>query len=197
MRYSKIICITGDKESGKSEKVRDIIQKMNKRTIVNDHSFQPMYKDLAEITLDQVALQRSGVYKTYDSDHKRFFRILYEDWGIKSVELGGLAIVEDASAVLGAQKDDDIYKMLIGLRHRRVDVVLVTHTIKETPRYIIPQLNEFVFLKTGDSWDEVKDRFPEKIRDNARDKFYKVMNDESNFAWDAVTIVKTGSKVWL
>lgn len=195
-RYRKVIAIVGEKEIGKSYQLKKILEAKEERTVILDNSMQPAWLHLGEISLEWMKSQTSGVYRVHDPDYKQFFRILYEDWGIKTKNIGGRAFIEDASAALGMQMDKDIMRMLVGLRHRNVDVTLVFHTIRDTPQYIIPQLNEFIFMRTPDSWDKIADRFPDRVRDKAKEKFEIVQNHPNKHHFEILTIIQTGTKTW-
>jgi hypothetical protein len=171
-------------------------QARNERVIIFDPSRQEQYFQYPEITLDQVALMKGGVYRIHDCDPREFFKVIAESWR-KTKEYGGLVICEDSSNFLTAQKNNDIYGILIGLRHINVDLVMITHSIMDTPGYIIRQLNEFVFFKTGDSWKDVADRFPDFVRSIAEAKFLEVMNHPLQYFCRVLTIHKTGSNHFL
>lgn len=188
-RGRKIIVICGAREHGKSSRIREL---MNGRpaepVIISDMSRQKAYQDMPEISLDQFTRMKKGRYKVCDPDYHGFYKTAYDHFR------GGLVVGEDASEYCGPQRDMKIYPMLIGLRHRGIDLVLVFHSINETPRYIIRQTNDFVLLKTGDNISEVIDRFPEDRQSEVRAAFKRVNQHPDRYYWERITLLKTGTR---
>lgn len=199
-RYRKRIVFCGATGTRKSTAVKKIIAELyepkKERVIIYDPQAQDTWYHLAKISLDQVARMQTGVYRICDCAPDEFFTTIDQEWR-KTKQYGGAVICEDASRFLTPHRNQHIYDILCGLRHINCDWYGITHTIQETPGYIIRQLNEFVFFKTGDNWKMVADRFPGQLQPMAEKLFYDV-NDPARVDWyrRALTIIKTGSQTF-
>ncbi len=191
-RGRKRILICGGTETGKSTLILEIIEKRRKtenNVIIHDPNRQTKYLQFAEINFDQFRNMKKGCYRINNGEFKTFFNITYNHFK------NGLVVSEDASTYLTPYPDKEIYPNLIALRHKdhNVDLIFVAHALRRVPPYLIEQLNEIVLFKTGDSWEKIKDRFPDNKVEEIKKAFDEVNGDPNPHAKRKITILKTGT----
>ena len=191
-RGRKRIGFIGATQRGKSFQLKRMVEhrceKYNEPLIVYDQNNQAAWYDYAKISLDDYRRMRSGRYRIVDDDYKKFW-----DYTFKYFK-GGQVIAEDASNYFKPQKEEDIFKNFIALRHpdHDVDISLVFHSIMDTPDYVIRQLNEIILFKTGDSWDkDCSKKIPQHQRDAFKEVFDDVNSDPDPRAWRRFVFLKT------
>lgn len=194
-RGRKKVAFIGGTEKGKSTQIKIMlgaIQKLfsTEGIIIYDLNYQKAWSYLSEITMEMWAAMKSGMYRIHDADFMKFYSIAKDKW---KTGWRGVIVHEDAGEVITAQKNEKLYAMLIGLRHKATDLVFVFHSIADVPKYIMRQLNEIVLFKTGDNWDDIKDRFPDDKVEEVRQAFERVNNHKDNFYFERIILRKTGT----
>lgn len=186
-RGRKRIIVCGFTETGKSTLIKEMIEPRMPidKIAVHDPNRQAAWLHLPEITLDEFARMKKGMYRITDPDYKRFFRIAFESFR------NGIIISEDASNYLTPLPNMDIYPNLIALRHNDVDLIMITHSLKRTPNYIIEQTNELLLKKTNDVWKRVSDRFQDP--DKVKPYFDRVNSSKNQYEWERIILSKTGT----
>lgn len=191
-RGRKRLIVCGATETGKSTIIKELIAPRIgiDAMIVHDINQQEAWYHLPEISLDEFARMKTGMYRTTDMDYEKFFSIAFNNFR------HGTIISEDATNYLGDKPNRSIMPNLIGLRHPKhdVDIIMVTHSLMDTPKYIIRHANELILKKTGDVWNDVKGRFEQK-REEVFQAFTK-LNDPKNpfpYDWERIVIHKTGT----
>lgn len=189
-RGRKKVIVIGGTERGKSTQINKIIDSRSEAVIVHDTNNQKKYWHLPEITLQQFKQQKSGKYRCLHPNYEEFFQAAFDHFK------HGMVVSEDASNYLTPQKNMKIFPILIALRHddHDDDIIFVTHSIADTPKYIIRQCNEILLFKTGDVWDDVKGRFDLDVRDQAEKAFNEVNNSSFQYIFRKIVILKTGTK---
>lgn len=193
-RGRKKIGIFGATETGKSTDAEKIALprniKFDEPIIILSPNRQIKWEKYGEITLEQLKGMKKGVYRIHTTDFKKFFNIIYNYFQ------HGVVIAEDATGFLTPQVDTDIFSVIVGLRHpdHDVDILFILHAISRTPMYIIEQLDEIILHKTGENWENIKDRIPFVIREEFKAAFIKVNTDPDPFAKARIIIKKTGKK---
>lgn len=188
-RGRKRMIFCGGTERGKSTQIVKLIDSRKEAVIIHDTNNQDKYYKYPEITLAQFKAMKSGKYRITHYDYKEFWNTAFNHFK------NGLIVSEDASNYLGPQRDKDIFPNLIALRHpdHNCDIIMVTHSLMDTPSYIIRQSNEIILFKTGDAWDKVEDRFPDHVRAEAEQKFHAINTSDNQYIWDKIVILKTGT----
>jgi len=193
--------LCGGTGTRKSTTLKQIIEARyvpkNERVIVYDPNYQETWFHLAKINARELAAMKTGVYRICDIEPMEFYQIIDKHWRA-SKQYGGAVIAEDATKYLKHQKNSVMEGLFTGLRHVNADFWGISHTVADTPEWVIRQLHEFIFYKTGDSWSkDLRDRFPEHCRD-AAEKIFREVNDPARVDWyrKALTITKTGSKLF-
>lgn len=186
-RGRKRILFIGATERGKSSRIREIINERKEPVMIHNQSQQVAYRDFTPISLEQFSLMKSGKYQTHEPDYLKFYKTAFNHFR------NGLVIGEDASEYLTQVKNMTLYPLLIGLRHKGIDVILVFHSLAETPRYVIRQANEVILFKTGDTWNDCKDRIPEQHEEIVKKAFDRVNNHPNQYHWERIILMKTGT----
>jgi hypothetical protein len=189
-RGRKRLLFIGGTERGKSTQIIKLIDSRNEAVIIHDTNNQPKYWKYPEISLEQFRKMKKGKYRCLHPDYREFWQVAFDHFQ------HGLIVSEDASNYLGEKRDKIIYPNLIALRHpdHDVDITMVTHSVQDTPAYIIRQCNEIFLFKTGDSWSTIRDRFPDHVREQAERIFNEVNNSDYQYIWRRIIILKTGTK---
>lgn len=192
-RSRKRILIIGTTNTGKSTLVKKLIEvykKQNAPVIILDPNRQKAYFDFPEIDFEKLKLQTRGVYRIISSEFILFFKTVFENFK------HGLIVGEESDQYLKAQKNEELFKNLLALRHPEQDndIVLISHSIMDTADYVIRNCNEIILLKTGDNWSKVKDKFPSSKQREAFEKFNMVNAHESLHHWERIIIIKSGTK---
>jgi len=189
-RGRKTVAIIGRPESGKSTQLKLMLEAVNEAKIIYDENYQKAWSDVPEITMDQWYGMTKGKYKITDPDFMKFYEIASDKWkrGWK-----GVIVHEDAGTMLTPQKNNELFKMLTSLRHKETDLILVFHSLLDTPPYVIRQLNEIILFKTGDNWVSARERFPDDRREEMKIAFDQVNGDASQWAWKRIILRKTGT----
>jgi len=193
-RGRKRILFCGGTEKGKSTRVEEMILHRNKKTgepvIILDPNRQQKWFPYPAINFDLLKGMKKGIYRINTEDYETFFSIVFKYFQ------HGVVVAEDASNFLTAQKNEKIYPNLIALRHpdHDVDIVFITHSLSETPKYIFRQLNEVILFKTGDTWDDAEVRIPDDKKEIFKKKFISVNQDKDQYACRRIIIQKTGTK---
>lgn len=186
-RGRKRIIFIGAPEHGKSTQLRKLIDSRNEGVIVHNQGQQKAYSDLPVISFEKMKLMKSGKYQVQEPDALEFYQIAYNNFR------NGFVVGEDASEYMPPQKIQSIYKLVIGLRHKGIDLALIFHSIAETPPYIIRQANEIILFKTSDNWENVKDRFPEHQQDYCKKIFDQVNKSDFKYTFKRMILQKTGT----
>ena len=189
-RGRKTVAFVGRPECGKSTQIKKLLDSIHEGKIIYDENYQKAWLDVPEISMDQWKSMTRGKYKVTDPDFVKFYEIASEKW---KRGWQGVIVHEDAGTMLGSQKNDKLFKMLISLRHKATDLVLVFHSLMDTPPYVIRQLNEIILFKTGDNWTSARERFPDDKQEEIRQAFDQVNNSESQWAWKRIILRKTGT----
>ena len=177
---------------GKSTRLEEMIlarhEKFKEPVIIFDPSNQTKWHKYPAIDFEMYKKMKSGIYRINSMDHKTFFDITFNNFK------GGQAVCEDASNYLLPNVDREIYPNLVALRHpdHDIDIHFTGHTVKRLPTYIIEMLNELVLFKTGDIWEEISGRIPQRLRDEFKKCFERVNSHPDPFYWERFTISKTG-----
>jgi hypothetical protein len=191
-RERKRVAFIARTQSGKSTNIREMIEARVKGSeewcIIYDPNNQKAWWDYPAISLEKAAQLKKGIYRVVNADHKAFLKMISE-------KKGGIVVFEDASVFLTPQKDQAVYNILVSLRHpdHDIDIVLVGHAVADFPQYITRQLNELLLGKTGDSWKNIEDRFPDSVKEDAQQAFEELLGDPSNYAFKRIIISKTGT----
>lgn len=192
-RGRKRVIVCGATETGKSTLIKEIIKPRIgiDGFIIHDPNEQAAWYHLPEISLNEFERLKRGtksMYRTCDPDYEKFFHIAFTNFQ------DGCIITEDATNYLGDKPNRAIMPNLIGLRHPKhnVDIIMITHSIMDAPKYIIRQCNELILKKTGDVWDDVKGRF-EKKREEVEKAFRFVNDSENPYEWERIVLHKTGT----
>lgn len=192
-RGRKTVAFVGRPECGKSTQIKLMIEEPRVKTegiIIYDENYQKAWHDTAEINMQQWFSMTRGKYKITDPDYMKFYEIASDKW---KRGWSGTIIHEDAGTMLGPQKNEDLFRMLISLRHKATDLNFVFHSLLDTPPYVIRQLNEMILFKTGDNWKSCKDRIPDDKQEEVHQAFDQVNTDPSQFAWKRIILRKTGT----
>lgn len=191
-RGRKFVAFVGGREKGKSTQLKILHEATKHEPLcVLNMSYQGAWMHLPEITMEQWKVMKSGAYQIHDTNYKLFYKIASDKW---KTGWKGKIFHEDAGESMKAQKDEDTFGVVIGLRHKHTDLVQIFHSIADTPPYVIRQLNEMILFKTGDSWSKVEDRFPDFIREEAKRIFDEVNNSPNPYAWGRIILQKTGTR---
>ena len=186
-RGRKRILFIGAPEHGKSTQLKKLIDNSREGVIVHNQGQQKVYSDLPVISFEQLKKMKSGKYQIQEPDHLEFFKTVYENFR------NGFVVGEDSSEYMPPQKIQAIYKLVVGLRHKGIDLALIFHAIAETPPYIIRQANEIILFKTSDNWENVKERFPLHLQDYCEKIFNEVNTSTNKFTFKRMILQKTGT----
>lgn len=186
-RGRKRILFIGGTEKGKSTQIRKLIHSRKEPVIIHNQGYQKAYAEFPSISLEQVAQMKSGKYQTHDPDHLTFFQTCVQNFR------NGLLVAEDTSEYLTHTKNMTVYPLLIKLRHLGVDVIMVFHSLADTPKYVLRQCNEVILFKTGDVWKDCVDKITEDKVEEFEKKFFTVKNHTNQFHWERIVIMKTGT----
>lgn len=75
-------------------------------------------------------------------------------------------VVEDATSFFSNRgRDECMQRILVGRRHPNISIVLLFHSMRDIPKYIMTKCNLLVMFKTVDSVKFVKNEFDERIFD--------------------------------
>lgn len=92
--------------------------------------------------------------KVYDMENDRFL--------MRNMVM----VVEDATSFFSNRgRDECMQRILVGRRHPNISVVLLFHSMRDVPQYIITKCNVMVLFKTVDKDTFVKSKFDERIYD--------------------------------
>lgn len=192
-RGRKRVVVVGATETGKTTNIKKMIIPRSgiDGLIVNDPNEQAAWYHLPQISLEQFErLKRDfkGQYRICDMDYEKFFAIAFKNLTNATI------ISEDATNYLGEKPNKAIMPNLIGLRHptHNVDIIMITHSLMDTPKYIIRQCNEIILHKTNDVWHDVKGRFDLK-KDEVEKAFNFVNNSSNPYEWERIILHKTGT----
>lgn len=194
-RGRKRVAFIGGTEVGKSTQIKkmiDVPRVSNEGIIIYDENYQKAWQNVTEINMQQWEGMKKGRYKISDPDYKKFYSIASEKY---KRGWAGTIIHEDAGNALGPQKDDALFRNLIGLRHKATDLIFVFHSLADTPAYVMRQLNEIILFKTGDSWSKVADRPPDDKVEEVKAAFEFVNQSPNRFAWKRVILRPTGTMI--
>lgn len=83
-----------------------------------------------------------------------------EDFTARAAKMrGGVVIFEDATLFFTHARNADLLQLLIGKRHSRNTYILLFHSLRQVPLYVLDLLNGMLILKTNDPPDKVEKRF--------------------------------------
>lgn len=196
-RQRKKVAFVGDTGTGKSTVIIPMIkqrcEKYKENAIVLDPNRQMSWRIFGAITIELLKSLKHKlgvIYRINTEEYETFFKVIFDFFK------HGIVIVEDASNWAKPHENKLITRVLTALRHpdHDVDVIFVFHQIYRIPMYIFESLHEIVLFKTGDRWDDIKDMFPENVREMAREAFYRVQNHESKHYCERIVIKKTSDK---
>jgi energy-coupling factor transporter ATP-binding protein EcfA2 len=193
-RSRKIILIIGATETGKSTAAEEMALVRNERykepIIILSPNRQVKWLKYGEINLDDFSRMVKGIYRIHTGAFNNFFSIAFKNFK------HGVIICEDATAFLTTQRDDEIFAIITGLRHpdHDCDIIFVTHAAYRTPAYIFEQADELILFKTGETWDNIKQRIPDSKKEEVKAAFMEVNADPSQWAKKKI-LLKTKSIV--
>ncbi len=164
MRANEAILIVGRKHTGKSTLLNKIARSVagpHKRTMIIDPNGSPAYKDISQLTYDQLKRWRSGgLNKFYDPDHDRMFNFLTKHYGPQYDEAGnktgnrpfhGALFFEDCTKYILATPSKNIKTFLVDHRMWDADLFFTFHSLKRVPPFFWDMISRIIILKTQDT----------------------------------------------
>jgi ABC-type nitrate/sulfonate/bicarbonate transport system ATPase subunit len=170
-RKSKFVAFVGCQGCGKTTLLKSIISKANQRCLY------------ISCNLDDIAgIPRNALASKEDFDFSGVTSMWSEEY--TSAELleklayfsNGIVVLDDARVYLSARTQEDTRKIIATLRHRAVDVFLVTHGITEIPPAYFTFLSEIFLFKTTDNFIKRKRDISPEIYEIIERTIKKVWN---------------------
>ena len=128
--------------------------------------------------------------KEYNPTKHTLFRdyFIFKEY-IKNVQ-GSCIVIEEATSVVNAMKDNTLTDSVIGCEHNLNIVILVFHAILDVPKYLLRTCALIYLFKTNDD--------PEDVR-RSRPAMYKYMNlsiaaDKEKNVWSKPVIIDNYKK---
>lgn len=75
-----------------------------------------------------------------------------------------VVLIEDATSFFSNRgRDETMQKIMVGRRHPNITMILLFHSMRDVPKYIISKCSDFFIFKTMDSEKYVRNEFDENI----------------------------------
>jgi len=163
-----VIGVFGERDRGKTTLLLEIFEAYQYGCVtIYDWDDDPKYDPYPLIELEQVKLQRSGIYKIQNRDYKAVIDCLAERTpdGIPLITDRAI-LLEDITSYLPSSEYKPLTGMMGSCRKLRIDIFVTAHQINRCAPYVLQNLDMLILFKTSDNLDQVvKDsvRKPEKV----------------------------------
>jgi len=191
-RRRKVIDIVGETEIGKTTALIEMIDNYDGGMVtILDVQHERALAKYPEMPAGYMTRQTTGIYRVTDCDFKTFVdncHLMYN----KDSEKRGLVCFDDASGYINSAVYQPFLKLMQGVRHTGLDIIMLFHQLWRIPPYIVDNTQVMILKKTGETPDkgDVK-RF--RHGDRLLDAFALVESDEDMYYTQVVDL--TGVKV--
>lgn len=118
-----------------------------------------------------LAAQNSGVYQVVTTNWQGFIEECQKNFN-KDSEKSGMVVFDDQSSYMPQGKYQPMVDLMVGLRHKRLDIINVHHQLMRVPPFIIDNTQTVILFKTGedpDKLDPLRFRHGHRIIEAARE----------------------------
>ena len=181
-----VVTVVGETEAGKTTLILELIKDYDpERGMVTilDTQGESKLKQFAEINMNQITMQKSGIYRVMSQNWKTFVDESRKNF-MPGSEKKGLVFIDDADLI-----EQNEYKpltdLLGGVRHKKVDFISSYHNLWRVPPYIMDNTQILILFKTGEAIEKgnIK-RFKKgarimeaqiEVEENPNKHFYKII----------------------
>jgi hypothetical protein len=149
--------IVGRKGTGKSTFLNERAKAYykahpDKKVLIIDVNGSPAYKEHPELDHTKFARWNKGVYRFYDSDHKKMF-----DYICKHFK-NGLIILEDCTKYIPANPGGQVKALLVDHRMWNADLIFTFHSFKRIPLFFWEMVSYVTILKTQEDFENSRNK---------------------------------------
>lgn len=195
-RSRKVCGIFGERDRGKTTLLLKIFEAYKYGGVtIYDWDDDPKYDPYPLIELEQVKLQKSGIYKIQNRDYKEVIDCLAERAPDgKPLVTDRAILLEDITSYLPSSEYKPLTGMMGSCRKLRIDMFLTAHQINRCAPYVLQNLDMLILFKTSDNLDQVvKDsvRKPEKVIR----AFERIKRNNDPHAYEVVMLTESEPEV--
>lgn len=158
MRNNSVFLIAGNRGTGKTDKVKQLIQSSQqiKRVIVDTfdsdiwHNMKtwnhPEWSGVRvpSMTPEKFQFWKSGLYRMYSSD---------TDLLMNNIQLyanNALVVFEDATKYIGSKLSKDMKNFVLDSKQKNLDIVFIFHSLSQIPSDLIRVADILTLFKTNE-----------------------------------------------
>lgn len=191
MRRRRVIDIVGETEIGKTTALIEMLDNYSggMGTIYDPQNEKELSK-YPEMPSSLMIKQTSGIYRVTDCDFKTFINNCNLMYHRKS-EKKGVVAIDDASSHTPSNPYPPLIKLMQGVRHKHLDIIMLFHQLWRIPPFVIDNTQTIILKKTG---EEPEKGAASRFRHGSRllEAFARVETDPNIYATEVVDL--TGVK---
>lgn len=155
-RVNIVSVIIGGRGTGKTTYLKEKILKVNRlpKVLVMDTFPHPSYEDFQIIPGEKLRLLKKGNKRVIGSNTNENLD------AINQYYKNGLLVFEDCTKYIKANVQDSVRNLLIDSKQKNLDIILMYHSIGQTPPDIFRLCDFVVLFKTGEQWDNSWKKIP-------------------------------------
>ncbi|MGQ9847205.1 MAG: AAA family ATPase [Bacteroidales bacterium] len=154
MRSRRIILVIGCIGSGKTTLITNFLKKYrNEPIIIYDINREIAYRNIRIIDHRNIRKIKKGIYRSICDDPYVFFDT------IKQSFYNGVLILDDFDRYQ-SQISDTIKNIIIGHRHKGLDIIIVFHSLARVMPVIYENASDIILFKTTESPDRALYKLP-------------------------------------
>jgi len=181
-----VVTVVGETEAGKTTLIKRLIEDYDPNrgmVTILDTQGESALKKYAEIEMNQIKLQKSGVYRVTSQNYKSFIEECRNNFKPGS-QKKGMVYIDDAD-LMEQNEFKPLTDMLGGVRHKKLDFISSHHNLWRVPPYIMDNSQILILFKTGEAIDKGNlKRFKKgerimqaqvEVEENPNKHFYKII----------------------
>lgn len=153
-RDNIVAVITGNRGTGKSTFLDDIIKDHPKKVLIYDMDDNPIYSHYQIIEPEQIKVWKRGVKVIIDVDYDKVIDEMTEHL------YNTLIVLEDATKYIDSDPKKAISRLILASKQRNLDIILTFHTYRSAPPKVLSWGDYLQVFKTDEEIKQFKSKIP-------------------------------------